>query len=138
MSAGKPYVRTKDRTNKSDPALEAAYGLLGCNGKFSSALTSGRRSPYTSSVEICRNRCISSVRATWSRMNVPVTLVRVTDVALHEPISGIPRNRVQIGKISRVGQLVEVDDAMTFAERENIPDEVRTNKPSPTCNKDFH
>src|SRR6516225_2919909 len=63
---------------------------------------------------------------------------RVTDVAFHEPISGTPRNRVQIGKISRVGQLVEVDDAMAFAERENIPDEVRANKPGPTCNKDFH
>ena len=45
---------------------------------------------------------------------------------------------LQVGKISRVGQLVEIDDAMIFAERKHMADEIRTDKARPTGDEYFH
>src|SRR3977135_1754532 len=78
ITPGTPYVRTYEGPSKSEPALDAEYGLLGCSGDSSFAKAPGCMSPYTSSVEICTNFFTWSLRATFSRMAVPVTLVSIT------------------------------------------------------------
>jgi hypothetical protein len=64
--------------------------------------------------------------------------VRITDVALHESVLGVARYRLQVCKISGIGQFVEVDDAVVYAERKHMLDKVRANESCPTCNEDFH
>ena len=58
---GKSYERPYAMTSISAPAFVAAYGLVGVKSDVCSVFESMRFSPYTLSVDTCRNRRISVV-----------------------------------------------------------------------------
>ena len=66
------------RASKSEPALEAEYGLLGFSGNSSVASSGAATLPYTSSVETWRKRAVPCLLAASSSVNVPCRLVRIT------------------------------------------------------------
>ena len=49
---------------------------------------------------------------------------RVADVSPHEGIIWVFRDRFQIGQVSRVCQLVEVDDLVLLMQEKDVADEV--------------
>src|SRR5579863_1183580 len=62
----------------------------------------------------------------------------VADIPFDELIAWVGSDRIQIGQISGVGQLVIVDDFVALPESQDMPNEIRADKAGTARNKKFH
>ncbi len=63
---------------------------------------------------------------------------RVADVAPDERVPRVALEVRQVGRVPRVGQLVEVDDAVVSVCREDVTDEVGADEPASAGDQQLH
>src|SRR5256885_15864523 len=62
----------------------------------------------------------------------------VADVAVDEGVARIALDVLQVRRVARVGELVEVDDGVVGARREDVSNEVRADEAAPTRDEQLH
>src|SRR5205823_14598403 len=64
--------------------------------------------------------------------------LRVADVAVDERVARIPLDVLQVRRVARVGELVEVDDGVVGVRREHMSDEVGADEAAPAGDEQLH
>jgi hypothetical protein len=60
----------------------------------------------------------------------------IADIAVHEGVSRIPGEAIQVSQVSRISELVEGNNFSGLASKP-VQDKIRPNKPRSACNKYF-